>query len=289
GEHPTAKERGRVVLLDTASTEHQQLSADIQKAKQHFEISGFDVEIITLRDYTFKHCTGCMACYSNRRCCIKDDWHDVFNRLYLNTDMIVYFGVLHHATLGSTYRTFVERHASLGRCGMDDGCIKTFMVYKDEMSTAEDFADFRICFQGFEGLLRSYLSDVIDLDDKECDFITALDKMTVAYNNDVMPQTTFLGISMTRAFASTASVLKYQCSGDYRYFEEKGLYREILPDSHAQWLDGLKEAVASSMGRLIPYRMKLQHTEGVPVVHDRRPYKALPNCGKTYRLCGCCP
>ena len=283
-EIPTIKMDGRVMLVDTTKDADERVLKDIEFAKNRFKSSGFDVDVLTIRDYNIKTCTGCMAGYSNRRCFIKDDWHDAYNKLFLNNDMIIYFGNLHYSTLGDTYKTFLERQACMGRCGLDDECIKGYFVHKDNISNDGDFTEFRLSCQAFEGLSGAYLSDVIDLDKDYFDLETSIDKMTIAFNNRVMPQTSFLSNAMNRNFAAVAKILKNQCPGDYKFFEDKGLYRPIETEAHAKWIDDAKGAVEQNKSHLIPYKMKLLDMNGVPKVHDRRTHKSEPIVERHMRL-----
>jgi hypothetical protein len=140
---PQAKKRGRVVLLDTCEKGIDKIDSAIKAAKQRFEASGFDTEVITLRDKVIHQCTGCQCCFSNRVCIYNDDWEKTFENLYLDTDMIVYFGELHYSTLGNCYKTFLERHASLGRSGIEDEVIKSYFFIPDKKQREKILRDSR--------------------------------------------------------------------------------------------------------------------------------------------------
>ena len=182
---PKAKLHGRVVLLDTCENQISKIGSAIINAKQRFEASGFETEIITLRDKNISHCTGCQSCFSNRTCIFNDDWEKTFEKMYLDTDMIVYFGELHYATLGNCYKTFLERHACLGRSGIEDEVIKSYFFILDEKSDGEDISAFKFNCETFDGLNCSYLSDVCKIESSE-KMQELYDKMTIAYNSDIM-------------------------------------------------------------------------------------------------------
>ena len=202
---PMAMSRGRVVLLDTCEKELPEITSAVNSAKQRFEASGFNTEVITLRDKNISHCTGCQCCFSNRTCIFKDDWEKTFEKLYLDTDMILYFGQLHYATLGSCYKTFLERHACLGRSGIEDEVIKSYFFTLDEKSDGEDIASFRFNCEAFDGLNCSYLSDVCEIESSE-KMLELYDKMTIAFNSDIMPQNGFLKNGIRNGFARVAAI-----------------------------------------------------------------------------------
>lgn len=271
---PSATSCGRVVLLDTCEAEIEKVSSAIKTAKKRFENSGFDTEIITLRDKTIHHCTGCQSCFSNRTCIFSDDWEKTFEQLYLNTDMIVYFGKLHYGTLGSCYKTFLERHACLGRSGIEDEVIKSYFFVLDEKADKDDIASFKFNCQSFDGLNCSFLSDVCEIESNEQ--ITELcDKMTIAYNSDIMPQNGFLKNGVRNGFANVAARVRNRCPGDYSYFKGIGCYDTPQSNPYVGWIDNAEEARKDSENRLIPYKMSLLHSKGIPVVTERRKNKSI--------------
>ena len=271
---PAAKKRGRVVLLDTCEKELPEIASAISLAKQRFEESGFETALITLRDKNIKHCTGCQSCFSNRNCIFKDDWEKTFEYLYLNTDMIAYFGKLHYATLGNCYKTFLERHASLGRSGIEDEVIKSYFFTLDKRSDGEDIASFKFNCEAFDGLNCSYLSDVCEIGNTE-KMLELYDKMTIAYNSDIMPQNGFLKNGIRNGFAKVAACVKNRCPGDYSYFKKIGCYNDIPADPFIKWIDGAEDVKKDKESRLIPYKMTLLHLEDIPAVTGRRKYKSV--------------
>lgn len=271
---PKAKIKGRVVLMDTCEKEITKITSAIKAAKQRFEASGFETEVITLREKDIRHCTGCQCCFSNRTCVFNDDWEKTFEKLYLNTDMIVFFGELHYATLGHCYKTFLERHACLGRSGIEDEVIKSYFFILDDKYDREDISAFKINCETFDGLNCSYLSDVCEIDDNE-KMQELYDKMTIAYNSDIMPQNGFLKNGIRTGFAKVAASVKNRCPGDYSYFKNLGCYDTIQASPHIQWLDNAEDAKKDREARLIPFKMTLSHLEELPAITERRKFKGL--------------
>ena len=271
---PKAKLHGRVVLLDTCENQISKIGSAIINAKQRFEASGFETEIITLRDKNISHCTGCQSCFSNRTCIFNDDWEKTFEKLYLNTDMIVYFGELHYATLGNCYKTFLERHACLGRSGIEDEVIKSYFFILDEKSDGEDISAFKFNCETFDGLNCSYLSDVCKIESSE-KMQELYDKMTIAYNSDIMPQNGFLKNGIRTGFAKIAASVKNRCPSDYSYFKAIGCYETIQASPHVKWLDNAEDAKKDREARLIPYKMTLSHLEELPTITERRKNKSI--------------
>ena len=213
-------------------------------------------------------------CFSNRTCIFKDDWEKTFEKLYLNTDMIVYFGELHYGSLGDCYKTFLERHACLGRSGIEDEVIKSYLFILDEKSDREDINAFKITCEAFDGLNCSYLSDVCEVRDNEM-LLELCDKMTIAYNADIMPQNGFLKNGVRYGFAKIAANVKYRCPGDYSYFKKIGCYDVITGSPAVQWLNNAEEAKKAGETRLIPYKMTLLHLEELPKITERRKNKNI--------------
>ena len=271
---PMARSRGRVVLLDTCEKELPEITSAVNSAKQRFEASGFNTEVITLRDKNIRHCTGCQCCFSNRTCIFKDDWEKTFEKLYLDTDMILYFGQLHYATLGSCYKTFLERHACLGRSGIEDEVIKSYFFTLDEKSDGEDIASFRFNCEAFDGLNCSYLSDVCEIESSE-KMLELYDKMTIAFNSDIMPQNGFLKNGIRNGFARVAAGVRNRCPGDYSYFKKIGCYDTIQASPFVRWLDNAEDARRDKESRLMPYKMTLMHLDGIPTVTERRKNKSI--------------
>jgi multimeric flavodoxin WrbA len=271
---PKAKSHGRVVLLDTCEKENTKILSEIRSAKQRFEASGFETKIITLREKNIRHCTGCQCCFSNRTCVFNDDWKKTFEELYLDTDMIVYFGGLHYASLGNCYKTFLERHACLGRSGIEDEVIKSYFFILDEKSDREDISAFKINCETFDGLNCSYLSDICEIGNNE-KMQELYDKMTIAYNSDIMPQNGFLKNGIRTGFARVAATVKNRCPGDYSYFKNLGCYDTIQASPHVQWLDNAEDAQKDREARLIPYKMTLLHLAELPMITERRKYKSI--------------
>ena len=271
---PMAMSRGRVVLLDTCENELPEITSAVNSAKQRFEASGFNTEVITLRDKNIRHCTGCQCCFSNRTCIFKDDWEKTFEKLYLDTDMILYFGQLHYATLGSCYKTFLERHACLGRSGIEDEVIKSYFFTLDEKSDGEDIASFRFNCEAFDGLNCSYLSDVCEIESSE-KMLELYDKMTIAFNSDIMPQNGFLKNGIRNGFARVAAGVRNRCPGDYSYFKKIGCYDTIQASPFVRWLDNAEDARRDKESRLMPYKMTLMHLDGIPTVTERRKNKSI--------------
>ena len=271
---PMAMSRGRVVLLDTCEKELPEITSAVNSAKQRFEASGFNTEVITLRDKNIRHCTGCQCCFSNRTCIFKDDWEKTFEKLYLDTDMILYFGQLHYATLGGCYKTFLERHACLGRSGIEDEVIKSYFFTLDEKSDGEDIASFRFNCEAFDGLNCSYLSDVCEIESSE-KMLELYDKMTIAFNSDIMPQNGFLKNGIRNGFARVAAGVRNRCPGDYSYFKKIGCYDTIQASPFVRWLDNAEDARRDKESRLMPYKMTLMHLDGIPTVTERRKNKSI--------------
>lgn len=271
---PQAKTRGRVVLLDTCEKGIDKIDSAIKAAKQRFEASGFDTDVITLRDKVIHQCTGCQSCFSNRICIYNDDWEKTFEALYLDTDMIVYFGELHYSTLGNCYKTFLERHASLGRSGIEDEVIKSYFFIPDEKTEREDITGFKIQCEAFDGLNCSYLSDVCEIENND-KIQEMCDKMTIAYNSDIMPQNGFLKEGIRQGFSKIAATVKNRCPGDYSYFKGIGCYDTLLPNPNVRWLDNAEDARKDREARLMPYKMTLLHLEGLPTITERRKNKSV--------------
>ena len=271
---PLSKTKGKVVLLDTCDSENSEVSSAIETAKRRFENSGFETVTVTLRDKDIHHCTGCQCCFSNRVCIFNDDWEKTFESLYLDTDMLVYFGKLHYGSLGNCYKTFLERHACLGRSGIEDEVIKSYFFVMDEKSDREDITALKVNCETFDGLNCSFLCDICEIGNEET--MTELyDKMTIAFNSDIMPQNGFLKNAVRSGFASVAAHVRDRCPGDYSYFRNIGCYDIPVPHPFVKWIDNAEEAKRDREARVIPFKMTLEHFDKLPEITVRRKNKGV--------------
>jgi hypothetical protein len=101
------------------------------------------------------------------------------------------------------------------------------------------------------------------------------DKMTIAYNSDIMPQNGFLKDGIRNGFAKIAATVKNRCPGDYSYFKGIGCYDTIEPSPHVRWLDNAEDARKDRESRMMPYKMTLAHLDGLPTITERRKNKSV--------------
>ena len=101
------------------------------------------------------------------------------------------------------------------------------------------------------------------------------DKMTIAFNSDIMPQNGFLKNGVRYGFAAVAASVKNRCPGDYSYFKGIGCYEVPVSHPFVRWIDNAEDAKKDRESRVIPFKMTLEHLDKLPVITVRRKNKAV--------------
>ena len=76
--------------------------------KTMLDATGFDYEIIFLREKSIKPCTACGGCYFTHECIVKDDMQELYNKLS-KSDIIVFASPTYFANVTSLMKIFFDR------------------------------------------------------------------------------------------------------------------------------------------------------------------------------------
>ena len=144
----------------------------------------------------------------------------------------------------------------------------------DDKSDREDISNFKVNCETFDGLNCSFLSDVCPIGNED-DMTKLYDKMTIAFNSDIMPQKGFLKNGVRYGFASVAASVRNRCPGDFTYFKNIGCYDIPAPHPFVQWIDNARDAAKDIESRTIHYKKLLEHLDGLPDVTPRRKNKGV--------------
>lgn len=78
------------------------------------EKEGIETEFISLIGKDISECTGCYYCVKNHKCCIADDFQDVFEKM-INADAIVLASPVYHASITAKLKCLLDRAGFTGR------------------------------------------------------------------------------------------------------------------------------------------------------------------------------
>lgn len=276
GESARLKEKARVVILDTFEQATERSESIRDTLKQYYQQAGAEVREITLRNHTIRPCTACCSCYTTRKCVIQDDFEAVVDDVYLNTDIIVYTGKPAYGTFGRLYKQFTERHMQYGRAGEINGIISLFLCDTKELPMADDLAYFEKHQSCIEALGHGFLVGFFGVDDSLSDIQSAAALTVHAYNSDVMPQNSGLGVGLDLQFARLAERIRALEPADYEDYRKRGFYEPAKIETHARPVFSAADGAESRKNRTIPYNMMLLDFDGKVTITERRPLKGIP-------------
>lgn len=96
-------------------------------------------EIVRLKDLNFKHCSGCLKCYSTGKCIFQDDMSKLFTKLFA-ADLIVIGSPLYYGNVSGLMKNFIDRTIPAYENGALKGKkIISIMVGGGEVSTTAGF------------------------------------------------------------------------------------------------------------------------------------------------------
>ena len=70
--------------------------------------AGHNVEIVNVRDYNFKYCTGCYACHKTEKCVFNDGMNEIHEKL-LNANVIVFATPVYYYSMSGQLKVFIDR------------------------------------------------------------------------------------------------------------------------------------------------------------------------------------
>lgn len=76
--------------------------------KTLLDATGFNYELIALKDKNIKPCSACGGCYKSHKCIVKDDMQDIYNKL-LQADVIVLGSPTYFDNVSAIMKAFMDR------------------------------------------------------------------------------------------------------------------------------------------------------------------------------------
>jgi len=96
-------------------------------------------ELILLRNLSYNHCRGCLACYETGECVQCDDMKKIFNKL-LKADLIVIGSPLYYGNVSGLMKSFIDRTIPAYEKGLlKDKKLISIMVGGGEIETTAKF------------------------------------------------------------------------------------------------------------------------------------------------------
>ena len=256
----------RLVLLDK-SEKTNALAGQYESA---FMNAGASVTRIDMTNYDFRHCLGCQACYTTRKCCITNDqFNQLCTDIEAGTDSIVYVGALENGFYPPVFKKFMDRHVCMGRCPADDEIITVFAYHK-----GDDY------IQGDEGLLKTWakaytsFGGEILVDVYEGFSDNAVNAAVAAFNENLAPYRDFYSTALRTRFANLASEIRNIEPLDYAYFKSCGDYIARPVNQNCRAVLSVADAKKAVEMKSMPVRMyRMRNKDLSAVIPERRQNK----------------
>ncbi|MCQ2531705.1 MAG: hypothetical protein MJ093_03255 [Saccharofermentans sp.] len=274
GNVPQVTEKRRVAIINAGLA-----ASTVDKVANLYKARGCDVECFNLDEYKIAPCTACFACYSNRICCMKDDFVDLVDKIGTGTDLLVNLGNLKYGMLGQKYKTYIDRHVQFGRAGTGDETINISFVESDEDTEArmKSMYDFTQWEEATVGIGRCYVAGThyLRIKDQEFDITSQVNDTILIMNNELIGQRNFFSETLNTRFAELANHLQIMCPIDYAHYKKEGYYKPQLMNTNVRYIDDLKGGQMACKMRLMPYNMTLNGEGTTPKLTKRRKYRDM--------------
>lgn len=76
--------------------------------KTVLDTTGFDYDLILLKDKNIKPCNACGGCYRSHKCIVKDDMQEIYNKI-LNADILVLGSPTYFDNVSAIMKSFMDR------------------------------------------------------------------------------------------------------------------------------------------------------------------------------------
>lgn len=256
----------RLVTLDK-SVETKTLAAQYETA---FKNAGAVVKKVNMPDYDFRHCLGCQACYTTRKCCITNDqFKQLCNDVEAGTDTIVYVGELENGFYPTVFKKFMDRHVCMGRCPADDETITLFTYHKGKNYINGDEAILRewgTAYTSFGGEILINVQEGFD--------VKAVNAAVAAFNENIAPYRDFYRAALRTRFADLSSEIRNVEPLDYAYFKSCGDFIRRPMNPNCRPILSVADAKKSVEFKGMPVRMYcMQNNDYSAEIPERRQHK----------------
>lgn len=251
----------------------------VSKISDMYKERGCEVESFNLNDYKIAPCNACFACYSNRVCCMKDDFVDLVDKVGTGTDMFVNVGKLRYGMLGQKFKIWTDRHVQFGRAGSGDEIMQVTFVESDEDTEmrTNSIYDFRQWESATVGVGRAYCGGThfARIKDETIDITRQIDDTILIMNNEMPGQRNVFSECLNTRFAELANHLQFMCPVDYAHFKKEGYYKPQQPNPNVNYINDIKGGKMACSMRIMAYNAALDRVGQTPKLTNRRKYKEM--------------
>ena len=227
---------------------------------------GANARVIRMSDYNFQHCLGCQYCYTDRRCCIKDDFQQLCRDIEAGADVQLFVGMMKNVFFPTPYKRYMDRHVCIGRCPCDDETILLYAWHEAADYVAGDEELFKTWVLGFASLGGSVLIDVCKGFDQN-----AVNATVAVFNENVGTYRNFYGMAIRRRFADIAYEIQNIEPLNYKYFAKSGDYKPLQVGTHLSAIHSAKDARKAVEMMSLPIRMARQQLDNLKAdIPERR-------------------
>ncbi|MCR4686746.1 MAG: NAD(P)H-dependent oxidoreductase [Lachnospiraceae bacterium] len=240
-------------------------------AKQYvdaFTAVGANVAEIHLRDYNYKHCLGCQFCYTDRKCCIDDDFERLCHDVEAGTDVQLYVGPIENGFYPIQFKRFMDRHVQMGRCPADDETVMLFAWHEGTEYKSGDEELFKIWATSYTSFGGEVLIDVPKGFNED-----VIDQTVAAINENVGIYRNFYGNSLRIRFADLAQEIQNVEPLDYKFFAQRGDLKPTPRNMMCRPIHSAQDAKMSVEMKSMPVVKAAQHIDDYPTTIPERRVK----------------
>lgn len=257
----------RKSAISLVYTDDTPKTAEIAKQYQDaFAAVGAEVREIRMSSYDFKHCLGCQYCYTDRKCCIKDDFEKLCRDIEAGADVQLFIGAIENGFYPTLFKRYMDRHVCIGRCPSDDEVIQLYAWHEGTDYKAGDeelFKTWVLAYASFGGEV------LIDVCKGFCS--DAVDATVAAINENVGTYRNFYGTSLRRKFADLSYEIQNVEPLDYKYFAMKGDLKPVAKNQQCRAIHSAQDAKMAVEMKSMTVRMARKQPENLKAdIPERR-------------------
>lgn len=260
----TALKDRSVILLDCTETEEETKDM-LVTLRADYEALGAKVKTISLREKAIKGCIACFGCYTNNKCVIKDDFEELTQELYDNTDMIITVAPVVYNQFGNLYKYFLDRHVKFGRFSQDHEIYRAYVCIGE--TDGLNYAELEQHTYVVDSLDSDYFVGLFQTGEEALKDMVRQSALSCMH--ELFPQRNTYYYGLNLQFANLAYRLQNMTKKDYEYFKAKGYYEmpQIIPQVGP--ISGLEDGRMSAQMRLIAFEEMLSKLDGPPKLTKR--------------------
>lgn len=223
------------------------------------------VEPVRLSDYEVKHCLGCQYCYTDRQCCIKDDFEKLCRDIEAGSAVQMFIGTMENGFFSSMFKKFMDRHVAMGRCPDDDEAIMLFAWHEGPGYKPGDEELFRTWANSYASFGGAVFMDVHKGFNQD-----VVDATVVAINENVGTYRNFYGTSLRRKFADLAYEIQNVEPLDYKYFAQHGDLKPVQRNMQCRPVHSTQDAKMAVQMKSMPVCQAVEHAAEMQTTIPKR-------------------